>query len=66
MPTSRIPTYESIEAACKVGCFCCGALLKLEDVKPQKGTTKLHARYVVMCSSCGDPTLFAVRSAETH
>jgi RNase P subunit RPR2 len=64
MPTSRIPTYESIVAACKVGCFCCGALLDPSKVKPQNGTTKLNACYVVTCSVCGDPTMFAVRSPE--
>lgn len=61
MPTSRIPTYDSILEACKVGCFCCGTVLKPEDAKPQKGTLKLNTRYLVICPSCGDPTLFAVR-----
>lgn len=61
MPNTRLPHYASIVEACKVGCFCCGALLKPEDAKPQKGTTKLNSRYVVICPSCGDPTMFAVR-----
>ena len=61
MPTSRIPTYESIIAACKVGCFCCGALLDPGRVKMQMVPQKRNTRYVVICSACGDPTMFAVK-----
>jgi hypothetical protein len=64
MPNTGVPHYASVLEACKVGCFCCGALLNPEDVKPQKCTTKMNARYVVVCSSCGDPTMFAVRSSK--
>ena len=61
MPTSRVPTYESIAAACKVGCFCCGALLDPTAAKTRKGATKRNEVYVVICSACGDPTMFAVK-----
>ena len=61
MPTSRIPTYESIAEACKTGCFCCGARLDPEKVKPQKGPAKKNGVHFVICDGCGDPTMFAVR-----
>lgn len=61
MPTTSVPTYDSIIEACKTGCFCCGARLDPDSVKPKKGVAKKNGAYVVMCSSCGDPTIFAIR-----
>jgi hypothetical protein len=65
MPTTRIPTYDSIAEACKTGCFCCGAQLDVGKVKMQMVPMKRNTRYVVMCSACGDPTMFAVRPSDS-
>jgi len=66
MPNTRIPTYDSIEVACKTGCFCCGTVLDKDKVKMQMVPQKRNTQYVVMCSVCGDPTIFVIRSKDQH
>ena len=64
--SSSVPTYATIEEACKTGCFCCGARLDSTKVKMQMVPQKRNKVYVVMCSACGDPTVFTVRPKDRH
>lgn len=54
-----VPTYESVIAACKVGCFGCGAILDPERVRVRASAPHPPARWnsrswSVECERCGD------------
>lgn len=62
-----VPTYESVIAACKVGCFGCGAILDPARVRVRATTGSPPARWdgrswSVECESCGDVLDFVTRS----
>lgn len=59
-----VPTYESVIAACKVGCFTCGAVLDPARIRavvvppaPWDGRS-----WRVECERCGDVLDFMTRA----
>jgi RNase P subunit RPR2 len=55
----NLPTYESILAACKIGCFCCGDELDPGRARAVSGKT---GSYIITCKACGEPKTFEVRA----
>jgi hypothetical protein len=51
------PIYESIVAACKVGCFCCGAVL---DPERAREVANKAGHYRITCEACDEPKTFEV------
>jgi hypothetical protein len=62
--SERLPVYGSVAAACKVGCFCCGATL--DPAKATCQTARRPVRFTVVCDACGDPTTFIVHDRIQH